>query len=338
MSKRHSIPFLFTTFMVLCLSFVVYAQDTTVTVVPEPPSMIIQLDSSAFSLYNDFLDMRDSLEQAKQAIETESSTNLLEVLAEPNKIVKALIFGILAYLVITVITKVLYFIASRDPRYKSWITGGVPIFRIIFWIVVAYIMIAGIFKPPTQALVALGASIGVAVGFASQDILKNVFGGIVILIDRPFIVGDKIEVGNYYGTVTDIGLRSTRIVTPDDSLVTVPNSEMVNSSVSNSNAGERDCQVVAELFLPLTIDTEEVRKIAIEAAQVSSYVYLNKPIVVIFVNIVQEFRTMYKMRLKAYVMEHKHEFQFKSEMTEIVMRELLKKGIITKKDLYPGEA
>ena len=53
------------------------------------------------------------------------------------------------------------------------------------------------------------------------------------------------------GEVTAIGLRSVRLVTPDDSLVSVPNSDIVNQAVSNSNSGEFNCQVVAELYLPV---------------------------------------------------------------------------------------
>ena len=78
--------------------------------------------------------------------------------------------------------------------------------------------------------------------------------------------------------MVEIGLRSTQVVTPDDSLVSVPNGEVMNQSVSNANSGEPNCQVVAEIVLPVTIDTDLVRKIALEAAQVSKYIYLNKPV------------------------------------------------------------
>jgi MscS family membrane protein len=199
---------------------------------------------------------------------------------------------------------------------------------------ILYLVINGIFKPPAQTLIAILASLGIALGFASQDIFKNIFGGIMIIFDRPFQVGDKIEIGNYYGEVIKIGLRSTRIVTPDDSMVSIPNGDLMSKSVSNSNSGEPNCQVVAELYLPIDIDTELARQIALEAAQVSRYVYLNKPIVVLFFNEVKEDRSFLKMRLKAYVMDIRHEFSFKSDMTEVVMRELIKKKIINPEKMY----
>jgi small-conductance mechanosensitive channel len=150
----------------------------------------------------------------------------------------------------------------------------------------------------------------------------------MIIFDRPFQVGDKIEIDEHYGEVIKIGLRSTRIVTPDDSIVTIPNGDLMSKPVSNANSGEPNCQVVAELYLPINVDTEQVRQIALEAAQVSKYIYLNKPVVVLFFNEMHERKPFLKMRLKAYVMDIRHEFAFKSDMTEIVLRELIKKNII----------
>jgi hypothetical protein len=75
-----------------------------------------------------------------------------------------------------------------------------------------------------------------------------------------------------------------------------------------------------------------VRHIATEAAQTSRYIFLNKPINVLFFNEVKERRSYLKMRLKAYVMDIRYEFIFKSELTEVVMRELLYEQIITAED------
>ncbi len=156
----------------------------------------------------------------------------------------------------------------------------------------------------------------------------------MILFDRPFQVGDKIQVGAFYGEVVRIGLRSVRIVTPDDSLVSIPNTDIVNQSVSNSNSGEFNCQVVAEFFLPLDIDLFKLKKIAYRAAAVSQYVYLKKPIRVILKNEIYEGRSVLKVRLKAYVLDLRYEFQFASEMTETVMTELLKQNLISQQFLH----
>ncbi len=249
-----------------------------------------------------------------------------------SKILWSLILLVIGYLFIRIIVKFLSVIAERSAKLRITIKSIIPIIRIAIWVIVIFAIIKGIYNPPLETLIAMGASIAIAVGLAAQDLLKNVFGGIMLLFDRPFKVGDKIESGKYYGEVIEIGLRATRLVTPDDSMVSVPNMELMNSSVSNANSGELNCQVVAEIFLPIDIDTQKARKIAVETAQVSKYIYLNKPIVVLFFNELKERRSYLKMRIKAYVMDIRYEFQFKSDMTEIVIKELLAQGVMKKED------
>lgn len=251
-----------------------------------------------------------------------------------SKIFWTLFLLFLGYYIIKIILKILTFIAEKRARLRITIKSIIPVVRIGVWGIVIFAIIKGIYNPPIETVIAVSASVGIAIGFAAQDLLKNVFGGIALLLDRPFAVGDKIDTGSYYGEVTEIGLRATRIVTADDSVVSIPNAELINSSVSNSNSGELNCQVVAEIYLPIDVDTEKVRKIAIEAAQVSRYIYLKKPIVALFFNEVKTRRSYLKLRLKAYVMDIRYEFAFKSDMTEIVLRELLAAGIIKKEDLF----
>jgi len=102
----------------------------------------------------------------------------------------------------------------------------------------------------------------------------------------------------------------------------------MNSSLSNSNAGEPNCQVVAEIYLPVTIDTIKTREIATQAATVSKYIYLDKAITILFYNEVNNNHSYYKMRVKAYVMDIRDEFRFKSDMTELIIAELVKQGVL----------
>lgn len=269
----------------------------------------------------------DSVKQGVGGLNQLGSPNIAKVVSVP-KIFWTVVVGLVSWFVINFLIRVVGAIGERNPKRRLTVKRLIPVIRIAGWTFVIYVIIVGVFQPPIETVIAFFASVGVAVGFASQDLLKNIFGGLVILFDRPFQVGDKIEVGSYYGEVLEIGLRSTRIVTSDDSVVTVPNSEMMNQSISNSNSGESNCQVVAEFFLPPSTDTAKARSIAIEAAQVSRYIYLNKPIVVVFVHETNQHRTHLKMRLKAYVSDIRDEFAFKSDMTELVMAEFIKAGIM----------
>jgi len=246
-----------------------------------------------------------------------------------GKIFWTIVVILASLLVIRYFTRLLEGIAERWAHLRLLIKRFIPIFRVLTWTFVIFVIIEGIIQPPIATLLAFTASAGIALGFASQDILKNVFGGIMILLDRPFQVGDKIQVGDFYGEVVQIGLRTVRVVTPDDSLVSIPNGEIMNQAVSNSNSGESNCQVAAEFYFPADLDLVKARKIAYRAAAVSRYVYLNKPIAVIFKNEIHEGRSLLKMRLKAYVLDLRYEFAFMSEMTEIVIQEFLKAGLIT---------
>jgi len=250
-----------------------------------------------------------------------------------GKIFWAVVVFILALIIIRFTSRLLGTVAERWTNLRLFIKGLIPIIRITGWTVVIYIIIIGIFAPPIATLITATASLGIALGFASQDILKNIFGGIMILFDRPFQVGDKIEVGTHYGEVVQIGLRTVRIVTPDDSIVSIPNSEIVSQSVSNSNTGKFNQQVVSEFYIPPGVDIPKLKDICYQAAAVSRYVYLDKPIAVVIKNEIFQGRSLLKVRLKAYVFDLRYEFAFSTEMTEIVMNELLGQGLVNAKDL-----
>lgn len=266
--------------------------------------------------------LRDSTSVAEGLIaEMSSETRALSDYFSFPKILLTLLIIALTYLFLRVVSGLLTVWGERTTRHRVTIKGFIPVIRIVVWIGAISFIIVAIFRPPMASVLALSASIGVAVGFAAQDLLKNIFGGIIIIIDKPFQIGDKIQIGSHYGEVTGIGLRSTRLVTPSDNLVSVPNAEVMSQAVANANAGEENCQVVTEVYLPLHADIGRIRKTALEAAQVSRYVFLNKPIVVLFSQVDVGQRVLLKVKVKAYVNDLRNEFLFQSEITEVLTKE-----------------
>lgn len=253
-----------------------------------------------------------------------------------GKLLWSIAMIIIAFQAIKITTRILENIAERWVNTRLSIMRIVPFIRIVGWSCVIYFVIAAILAPPIETLIALTASAGIALGFSSQDILKNVFGGLMILVDRPFQIGDKIQVKDHYGEVVQIGLRTVRIVTPDDSLVSIPNSDIVNQSVSNANNGETNCQVAADFYLPLGLDFALLKRTARRAVTVSRYAYLNKPISVVFKNEIHEGRSLIKMRIKAYVLDIRYEFAFASDISELVIESLLKTGLLDSHEALPG--
>ncbi len=105
--------------------------------------------------------------------------------------------------------------------------------RIIVIVFGAIYLIRAISGKPLSALLAgLGIG-GLAVALAAQDTLKNFFGSIMIMLDRPFTVGQRVTFGGYDGTVEEIGFRSTRLRTLTGHVVTIPNEKIATDSVEN---------------------------------------------------------------------------------------------------------
>lgn len=101
-------------------------------------------------------------------------------------------------------------------------------------VILALVQIATILsdKPMTSVIAGLGVG-GLAIGLASQDMVKNLFGSVMILSDHPFEMGDFIEVSGHSGNVEVVGFRSTRIRTLEGYLVTLPNGSLANADIKN---------------------------------------------------------------------------------------------------------
>ncbi|MBD3869278.1 MAG: mechanosensitive ion channel family protein [Acidobacteria bacterium] len=97
----------------------------------------------------------------------------------------------------------------------------------------------------TSLLAGLGIG-GLAFALAAKDTIENLFGSLTVLADRPFKIGDWVVIGDLEGTVEELGLRSTRIRTFYNSLITVPNSNLVNTAVDNY--GERSYRRISTVL------------------------------------------------------------------------------------------
>lgn len=244
-----------------------------------------------------------------------------------------LIFHFLIRAVIWVLETLAERSAARRLTFK-WL---VPITRMVLWAIAVYLIINNVFQVDAQGIIAAAAALGVGIAVAAQDVLKNVLGGLTVVFDKPFQVGDKILVGGTYGEVVSIGLRSTRIVTADDDVVSLPNSQVVQEQVSNSNSGQLNCMVVANLHLPGRVDERRAREIAFEAVVTSKYVFLKKPISVL---VVDDFRTTFvtRLRVRAYVLDPRYEPFFQSDMTERAREGFRAAGLMPERDWLPWGA
>lgn len=116
-----------------------------------------------------------------------------------------------------------------DPSLKSFLGSFISALLYVFLIVIT-ISTVGV---QTSSLVAALGAAGLAVGLALQGSLSNFAGGVLIIIFRPFNVGDFIEVGSMMGTVKEIQIFQTYLDTPDNKRVVIPNAQLSNNSLIN---------------------------------------------------------------------------------------------------------
>jgi MscS family membrane protein len=117
-------------------------------------------------------------------------------------------------------------------------------------------------------LLASAGIAGVAVALAAKETLSNFFGGITVLLDQPYRVGDYIILDSgERGEVAEIGLRSTRIVTRDDVQVSIPNSIITNTKVINESAPEARFRVRIKVGVAYGSDVDQVEELLLTAAR-----------------------------------------------------------------------
>ncbi|MCA9687181.1 MAG: mechanosensitive ion channel family protein, partial [Myxococcales bacterium] len=112
----------------------------------------------------------------------------------------------------------------------------VPVIRTLAKILVVIVGLLLLFQNLGYEVGSLLAGLGIggaAIALASKDTIANLFGSIVIFVDRPFQIGDWVEIGEQEGTVEEVGLRVTRIRTFANSLITVPNSALTTTAINN---------------------------------------------------------------------------------------------------------
>jgi len=154
-----------------------------------------------------------------------------------------------------------------------------------FLIAVSVVMILSINNINVSVLIASLGILGLAFSLAAQDSLSNLISGVLISLDQPFRVGDRIEIQGLgtWGDVVDIGLRSTRIRTRDNTLVIVPNSKIGSDQVINYTFPDPQYRIQMEINIPYGEDIEKTRHIIISSVRKVEGVLPEKPVEALYV-------------------------------------------------------
>ncbi len=216
---------------------------------------------------------------------------------------------------------------KRIPSRRLLIAQAITMVSFAIYILGGSYLFYGVTQPPKELLLAVSGTLAVALGLSLKDLIASVVAGVILLFDRPFQVGDRVSFDGVYGEIQTIGLRAVRLVTLDDSLVTIPNSKFITDVVSSGNSGALDMQIEVNFHFDLYADLREARRLLHETAATSRFVFLKKPIAIVLNEVNFAERPAMQVRVKCYVLDVRFE---KALQTDILLRgneALIKAGI-----------
>jgi len=148
----------------------------------------------------------------------------------------------------------------------------------IFIFAVAILFALDLLGINVMPLVAGAGVIGIAVGFAAKDTLSNLIAGILLIIDRPFEIGDRIEVWSSpqgsatWGDVIAVGLRATKIRTTDNIVIIIPNNEIMMRDIINYTTISTDIRVRIPIGVSYDTDIKKAKSVILEVAMTAEWV------------------------------------------------------------------
>ena len=164
---------------------------------------------------------------------------------------------------------------------------------------------------------------GLGLGVAFKDYISSLIAGVVTLYEGLYRPGDWIEINGAYGRVKAINMRSSEIVTPDDTVVVIPHLKMWDQLIFNANDGSQNLQCPVNFYLQPQHDAALVKQMLYDVALTSIYLQITLPINVVVSE--KPWGTHY--RLKAYPIEPNEQFNFVTDLTIRGKAALSKKGI-----------
>lgn len=252
-----------------------------------------------------------------------------------DQIPLALVTIAVAWLAVRIVARFFDGMGERFTKRRLALKQLAAMSRFVIFLVTVVFVASTLVSFSNEALLALGGSAALAFGFAFKDILASLIAGLILLFDRPFQVGDRIAFEGYYGEVTDIGLRSVRLTTLDDNVVSIPNNRFLTDAVASANAGVLHQMVVLHFYIACDQDFAAAKRIVGDAAVSSRYVYVDKPVQVhLREGPVPDTTMLFALDviLKAYVFDGRFETAFATDVTERVKLAFKEHGIRTASD------
>ncbi|MFS1902727.1 mechanosensitive ion channel family protein [Vibrio lentus] len=216
---------------------------------------------------------------------------------------------------------------SQFVQYRMLLQKLQSFMQFFIYVSTGLIVFMMSFRINDQILALIGGTLAVSVGFALKDLAASFIAGITVMIDRPFQVGDRVTFEGNYGDIITIGLRSVRMRTLNDDIITIPNNKFLNEVTTSGNYGALDMQVVIPFYVSMDEDITLARDLIQEAASSSRYIHLPKPVTVLVKQTITDNYLAIQLTCKAYVVDTAYEKLFETDITLRVMKEFKKHNI-----------
>ena len=228
------------------------------------------------------------------------------------KISQAIIILVACYIVLGLIDKLVDWVSEKIAKeWRLQVKQFIPFLRTMILTITIVTLMNLFLNLSRDNVIAVTGAAAVALGFAFKDYASSIIAGIVGIFEGSYRVGDRIKIGEDYGEVVRYGLRGIRLQTPSDNTVTIPHSKIWTESISNSNGGKLEAQVITEFYFAHEVNTELVTKILYRAAHTSRYTQLELPVVVRMAE--TPYGTHFK--LKSYPLDARDEFVYATDLT-----------------------
>ncbi len=196
---------------------------------------------------------------------------------------------------------------------------------------VAVVIALDIMGVNVMPFIAGAGVLGVAVGFAAKDTLSNLIAGILLIIDRPFEIGDRIEVwstpagSSSWGDVIDIGLRATRIKTTDNIVVIIPNNEIMTRDIVNYTILSTAIRVRVNIGIAYDTDMAKAKSTIIDVAKGVEWILAEPPPKVVVRNFGE---SSVDLQLRVWINDARKRMDTISVITDVVKTSFDEKGIM----------
>jgi small-conductance mechanosensitive channel len=245
----------------------------------------------------------------------------------PLSLLKAFIFLGLLTVVSSWVRKLLYQRASMTPgfdlQHRYLLARFVSLMIYVVGIMIG-LQAAGV---NLNSVAVLGGSLGIGIGFGLQSIVANWVAGLVLLIEQPFRIGDRIDVGDTSGVVGRVGVRSTWVRTYDNEVIIVPNSDFTTHKLINWTVNDDRVRLSISVVVAHDSDPHQVADLLLEVARKNPDVLVDPPPEALLADLTQS-SLNFVLRFWT-IIRGDDNFRLKSDLRVSALRSLQDHGIAT---------